>query len=173
MIPGLGRSPGKGKGYPLQYSGLENSMDCSPWGRQESDTTERRSLSTSPPQSSSQVFSQWCRLPRDCPLQLCPRHSCRRLLCGFLGHWTCHSGLTANLTSAPWPTGASKVPPAVPEPNRCVHPADISQSPPHQRLPGPTGLHWAPPALTPQSPRGAHRPCQSWGYRQHSPAKRC
>ena len=27
LIPGLGRSPGKGKGYPLQYSGLENSMD--------------------------------------------------------------------------------------------------------------------------------------------------
>ena len=26
-IPGLGRSPGKGKGYPLQYSGLKNSMD--------------------------------------------------------------------------------------------------------------------------------------------------
>ena len=27
-VPGLGRSPGEGKGYPLQYSGLENSMDC-------------------------------------------------------------------------------------------------------------------------------------------------
>ena len=27
-IPGLGRSPGEGRGYPLQYSGLENSMDC-------------------------------------------------------------------------------------------------------------------------------------------------
>ena len=27
-IPGLGRSPGEGKGYPLQISGLENSMDC-------------------------------------------------------------------------------------------------------------------------------------------------
>ena len=27
MIPGLGRSPGEGKGYPLQYSGLENSLD--------------------------------------------------------------------------------------------------------------------------------------------------
>ena len=27
-IPGLGRSPGEGKGYPLQYSGLENFMDC-------------------------------------------------------------------------------------------------------------------------------------------------
>ena len=28
LIPGLRRSPGEGKGYPLQYSGLENSMDC-------------------------------------------------------------------------------------------------------------------------------------------------
>ena len=28
LIPGLGGSPGEGKGYPLQYSGLENSMDC-------------------------------------------------------------------------------------------------------------------------------------------------
>ena len=27
-IPGLGRSPGEGKGYPLQYSGLENSIGC-------------------------------------------------------------------------------------------------------------------------------------------------
>ena len=27
LIPGLGRSLGEGKGYPLQYSGLENSMD--------------------------------------------------------------------------------------------------------------------------------------------------
>ena len=28
LIPGLGRSPEEGKSYPLQYSGLENSMDC-------------------------------------------------------------------------------------------------------------------------------------------------
>ena len=28
LIPGLGRSPGEGKGYSLQYSGLENSRDC-------------------------------------------------------------------------------------------------------------------------------------------------
>ena len=27
-IPGLERSPGEGKGYPLQYAGLENSTDC-------------------------------------------------------------------------------------------------------------------------------------------------
>ena len=30
-IPGLGRSPGEGKGYPLQYSCLENSMDRGAW----------------------------------------------------------------------------------------------------------------------------------------------
>ena len=29
-IPGLGRSAGEGIGYPFQYSGLENSMDCIP-----------------------------------------------------------------------------------------------------------------------------------------------
>ena len=28
VIPWLGRSPGEGKGYLLQYSGLENVMDC-------------------------------------------------------------------------------------------------------------------------------------------------
>ena len=28
LIPGLRRSPGEGNSYPLQYSGLENSMDC-------------------------------------------------------------------------------------------------------------------------------------------------
>jgi len=27
-IPGLGRSPGEGKGYPLQYFALEKYMDC-------------------------------------------------------------------------------------------------------------------------------------------------
>ena len=37
-IPGLGRSPGEGKGYPLQYSGLENSMDCIDHGIAKSQT---------------------------------------------------------------------------------------------------------------------------------------
>ena len=32
LIPGLGRSPGKGKHYPLQYSGLKNYMDCTGLG---------------------------------------------------------------------------------------------------------------------------------------------
>ena len=33
-IPGLGRSPGEEKGYPLHYSGLENSRDCIVMGSQ-------------------------------------------------------------------------------------------------------------------------------------------
>ena len=41
-IPGLARSPGEGNGYPLQYSGefhgQRSLVDCSPWGRKESDT---------------------------------------------------------------------------------------------------------------------------------------
>ena len=44
-IPGLGRSPGEGIGYPLQYSDLENSIACTdPGGCKESDMTERLSL---------------------------------------------------------------------------------------------------------------------------------
>ena len=44
-IPGLGRPHGEGNGYPLQYSGLENSMDrgawgYSSWGRKATDTTK-------------------------------------------------------------------------------------------------------------------------------------
>ena len=42
LIPELGRSPGEGKGYPLQYSGLENSMKVH--GVAESDMTEWLSL---------------------------------------------------------------------------------------------------------------------------------
>ena len=38
LIPGLGRSPGEGKGYPLQYSDLENSMDCIVLGVAKSQT---------------------------------------------------------------------------------------------------------------------------------------
>ena len=46
-IPGLGRSPGKRNGNPLQYSCLENFMDrgYSPWGCKESDMTQRPTLS--------------------------------------------------------------------------------------------------------------------------------
>ena len=37
-IPGLRRSPGEGEGYPCQYSGLENSMDCIVLGVAKSQT---------------------------------------------------------------------------------------------------------------------------------------
>ena len=38
LIPGLGRSPEEEKGYPLQYSSLENSMDCIVHGVAKSQT---------------------------------------------------------------------------------------------------------------------------------------
>ena len=47
MIPGLGRSPGEGNGYSLQYFFLGEShgqrilVGYSPWGREESDMTEK------------------------------------------------------------------------------------------------------------------------------------
>ena len=52
-----------------------------------------------------------------------------------------------------------KMPPAAPKPDRCAHPADISQSPHHQQLPG---AHW--PALgSPLEPRGCPHPLEhSW-----------
>ena len=37
-VPGLGRSPEERKGYPLQYSGLENSTDCIVYGVTKSQT---------------------------------------------------------------------------------------------------------------------------------------
>ena len=41
LIPGSGRSPGEGNGNPLQYCSLENSVGYNPWGRKESDTSDR------------------------------------------------------------------------------------------------------------------------------------
>ena len=46
-IPGLGRSPEEGKGYLLQYSGLENSLDCIVHGVAASGMAEQLSLSLS------------------------------------------------------------------------------------------------------------------------------
>ena len=39
-IPGLGRSPGEGNGYPLQYSCLENPMDREAWQATVYEVTE-------------------------------------------------------------------------------------------------------------------------------------
>ena len=50
LIPGLGRSPGKGNGSPLQYSCLENPTNREAWwarvprGRKELDSTEQVSM---------------------------------------------------------------------------------------------------------------------------------
>ena len=54
-VPGLGRSPGEGNGYPFQYSYLENSTDrgacrATVHGVAESNMTERLTLSQQLPQ---------------------------------------------------------------------------------------------------------------------------
>ena len=78
-VCGLGRSPGEGKGYPLWYSGLENSR-YRPWGCKELAVTERLSLSlvvVSPrnvlahtqcdslPASQKKVWGESSRIPRN------------------------------------------------------------------------------------------------------------
>ena len=56
-VPGLVRSPGEGKGYLLQYSGLKNSMDFIVHGVAESDTTEQLSLSLHDPMKNSKLLA--------------------------------------------------------------------------------------------------------------------
>ena len=58
LIPGLGRSPEEEKGYPLQDSGLENSMDCIVLGVTKSQTQ----LSYFHSQKSHQCHSTICRI---------------------------------------------------------------------------------------------------------------
>ena len=67
-IPRLGRSPGEGQDYPLQYSCLESSMDCSPPGSYVHE-------------DSPYLGKYWsglpCPLPADLPnLGIKPRSSC-------------------------------------------------------------------------------------------------
>ena len=68
LSPGLGRSPGEGKGYPLQYSGLENSMDHMVRGVAKSQTR----LSSFPFTSLCVLVAQSCPTlchPVDCSPQ--------------------------------------------------------------------------------------------------------
>ena len=60
-IPGLGRSPGEEKGHLLQYSGLENSMDCMVHGVTKSWT-----------RLSDFHFHGWIPTVSPCPHLLCP-----------------------------------------------------------------------------------------------------
>ena len=83
-IPGLGRSPGEGNSYPLQYSGLENSMECTVHGVAESDTTERLSL------THGCIRSLCCYSAAKSCSTLQPhglQHA--RLLCPPLSPWVC------------------------------------------------------------------------------------
>ena len=69
LILGLGRSPGEGKCYPLQSSGLENSMEYSPWDHKETDRTERLSLSAKTSDRSQENRRDLC--PRKMNMSIC------------------------------------------------------------------------------------------------------
>ena len=69
LLPGLGRSPGEGEGYPLQYSGLENSMDSIVYG----------------------VTKSWTQLSDFHFYLLCPKHCSMGYTC--LIHLICPIGL--------------------------------------------------------------------------------
>ena len=48
LIPGMGKSPGEGNGYPLQYSGLENSIDWIVHGIASRTFNEQEAVTVSP-----------------------------------------------------------------------------------------------------------------------------
>ena len=80
-ILGLGRSPGERKGYPLQYSGLENSMDyIVPWGHKESDTTEQLSLSLHShklcctPETNIMLYAKYTTIKKNLKFVLLPEY---------------------------------------------------------------------------------------------------
>ena len=82
FIPGLGRSPGEEKGYPLQYSDLENSMGCIGHGSQRvRQATKQFSLSL----SCTKAFEFFCLVLLLFPLLLGIRskeillHLCQRV----------------------------------------------------------------------------------------------
>ena len=71
-IPGLGRCPKEGKGYPPQYSGLENSLDCMIRGVAESQTW----LS-----DGHFHFGPWCLSQMHMRLSLCTFHRITFYMC--------------------------------------------------------------------------------------------
>ena len=58
-IPRSGRSPGEGNGSPLQYSDLENSMDCIDHGVAKNQTQPSNSISTRNPDNSLNLSGFW------------------------------------------------------------------------------------------------------------------
>ena len=63
LIPGLGRSPGEGKGYPLQYSGLENPRDGGVSGVAQSRTRLKRLSSSSGRAMGASLIAQLVKNP--------------------------------------------------------------------------------------------------------------
>ena len=96
-IPGLGRSSEEGKGYPLQYSGLENSMDCMVHGVAKSWTRSTLAVLT----ILNRHIQVWLEQPRSIDLTFRVSSGCCRVL-DFPAHLRC------SLSLAPTPLGAAE-----------------------------------------------------------------
>ena len=98
LIPGLGSSPGEGNGYLLQYPGLENSMDYSPWGQKKKKSSNKNYGLCSSVQFSRSVMSnslrphEWQHARPPCPSPTPGVHSYSRLS----SQW-CHPAISPSV----------------------------------------------------------------------------
>ena len=63
LVLGLGRSPGEGKGYPVQYSSLENSMDRGAWWATVHGITKSRTQLKRLSTCALPIYTSFCLLP--------------------------------------------------------------------------------------------------------------
>ena len=91
LILGLGRSPGEGKGYPLQYSGLENSVDRIVHGV----TKNQTQLSNPSLHVTLHQTGPWCRCQ-------CAIIDPQPLNAAYQLHWHLDPHLPDVLSSRPW-----------------------------------------------------------------------
>ena len=85
LISGLGRSPGEGKGYPLQYSSLENSVDCMIHGVAKNQLSFFTfiTINTFPHHASLFDLNFSCMFQVESPCQVC---GCKKV---FILPWSC------------------------------------------------------------------------------------
>ena len=104
LIPGLGRAPGEGKGYPLQYSGLENPMDSIVLGVEKSQT-RLSDFPFTPQFSFCSLHSSHALLPPLCP-QVCSLHL-NLHCCLFLDSMYLFSSVTQSCRTLCYPMNRS------------------------------------------------------------------
>ena len=122
LIPGLGRSPGEEKGYPLQYSGLENSVDCIAHEVSNSWTwlSNFHFLSLFTPAAQRKGTGDWVNHPQPVILRNMPtqwnqhKNPYTTRLGELLGWWPHQSDTLGALMEGPWSLPLNSVPASLP-----------------------------------------------------------